>query len=77
MGNHCVYAVIQGTVSRAMSVHFFADQDVRSGQFIGGIVFTDHIVRVDKVIKGSLFEGQEIVLVQTGGNYSAALRSAS
>lgn len=53
MGNHCVYAVIQGTVLRAMSVHFFADQDVRSDQFIGGIVFTDHIVRVDKVIKGS------------------------
>lgn len=63
-------AVIQGTVLRAMPVRFFADQDIRSDQFIGGIVFTDHVVRVDKVIKGNLSEGQEIILVQTGGNYN-------
>lgn len=63
-------AVIQGAVLRAMPVRFFADQDIRSDRFIGGIVFTDYVVRVDKVLKGSLVQGQEIVVVQTGGSYN-------
>lgn len=31
----------------------FADQDIRGDQLFSGIVFTDHIVRVDKVIQGN------------------------